>query len=69
MTGRTRHEIAQHEAAMDRFLAGSVRCPRCGAAARTEERDAEPCQNPVTGLVLRNGPGHWQRIRLAREGA
>jgi hypothetical protein len=67
MTGRTRHELAEHEWRMERFVAESVDCPRCGALGRDEERDmpARHCWNQIIGGELQ-APAHDARIREAR---
>lgn len=63
----TQREVADYEFRMERELAESVACPRCGARRRTVGRPADPCSNTGCGTALR-GPAHWQRIKKARGG-
>lgn len=66
---RTQVEVADLEFRMERELAESVACPRCGARRRIEgQRKADLCCNTGRGTAL-HGPAHWQRIKKAGGGA
>lgn len=59
MTGRTRHELADHEWRMTRAEAEQVTCPECHAAP------GQPCTNLTDGQPLGRLPAHWRRIHTA----